>query len=383
MHNTQKRGAMEICIVFGTRPEFIKIAPVIQEIRKSSLERSHKIVVISSGQHESLLKDAIEAFDVEIDVDFELMLPNQSSGEFMSRAMASFNDYFKLHEVALVVVHGDTGTAAAAAISAHHHKIPIAHVEAGLRSGDLWAPWPEESNRRIIDTLATLHFAPTSQSHVNLVSEGHALSTFVTGNTIVDAIQITEKRITEGSLNVSSWIREIVETSAEPIILATQHRRENFGEPLKEVLRALNHLANEGARVVFPVHPNPNVKTLVEGILNSNDRIHLIPPLTYADLVYLLSQSRLVITDSGGLQEEGPTLGVPVIVTRDKTERPEGVASGSVLLVGTEFNKIIQSAIEILFNDQTHHEMSAAKNPYGDGTSAKQIIDLIEKQLIQ
>lgn len=238
MHNTQKRGAMEICIVFGTRPEFIKIAPVIQEIRKSSLERSHKIVVISSGQHESLLKDAIEAFDVEIDVDFELMLPNQSSGEFMSRAMASFNDYFKLHEVALVVVHGDTGTAAAAAISAHHHKIPIAHVEAGLRSGDLWAPWPEESNRRIIDTLATLHFAPTSQSHVNLVSEGHALSTFVTGNTIVDAIQITEKRITEGSLNVSSWIREIVETSAEPIILATQHRRENFGEPLKEVLRA-------------------------------------------------------------------------------------------------------------------------------------------------
>ena len=325
---------MEICIVFGTRPEFIKIAPVIQEIKKSSLMQSHTIVVISSGQHESLLRDAIEAFDVEIDVNFELMLPNQSSGDFMSRVMARFNDYFKLHEVALVVVHGDTGTAAAAAISAHHYKIPIAHVEAGLRSGDIWAPWPEESNRIIIDTLATLHFAPTSDAFLNLVNEGHSNSTFVTGNTVVDAIQITAKRIAEGSLSVSPWVREIVETSSEPIILATQHRRENFGEPLENVLRALNHLANEGARVLLPVHPNPNVKSLVEAILVNNEKVHLLPPLTYCDLVYLLSKSRLVITDSGGLQEEGPTLGIPVIVTRDKTERPEGVTSGAVVLVG-------------------------------------------------
>ena len=374
---------MEICIVFGTRPEFIKIAPVIQEIKKSSLMQSHTIVVISSGQHESLLRDAIEAFDVEIDVNFELMLPNQSSGDFMSRVMARFNDYFKLHEVALVVVHGDTGTAAAAAISAHHYKIPIAHVEAGLRSGDIWAPWPEESNRIIIDTLATLHFAPTSDAFLNLVNEGHSNSTFVTGNTVVDAIQITAKRIAEGSLSVSPWVREIVETSSEPIILATQHRRENFGEPLENVLRALNHLANEGARVLLPVHPNPNVKSLVEAILVNNEKVHLLPPLTYCDLVYLLSKSRLVITDSGGLQEEGPTLGIPVIVTRDKTERPEGVTSGAVVLVGTDYSRVIKCAMEVLFNDQLYFKMSTAKNPYGDGTSAKQIIDLIEKHLTQ
>lgn len=374
---------MEICIVFGTRPEFIKIAPLIEEIRKSSLEQSHTIVVISSGQHENLLRDALEAFDVDIDVNFELMLPNQSSGDFMSRAMAKFNDYFKLHEVALVVVHGDTGTAAAAAISAHHHKIPIAHVEAGLRSGDLLAPWPEESNRRIIDTLATLHFAPTSDALLNLVNEGHSNSAFVTGNTVVDAIQVTSKRIVEGSLFVSRIIRDIVEASVEPIILATQHRRENFGEPLENVLRALNHLANEGARVLLPVHPNPNVKASVETILKNNKKIHLLPPLTYCDLVFLLSQSRLVITDSGGLQEEGPTLGIPVIVTRDKTERPEGVASGSVLLVGTEYNRVIESAMEVLFNDQTHYKMSTAKNPYGDGTSAKQIVGLIKRHFTQ
>jgi UDP-N-acetylglucosamine 2-epimerase (non-hydrolysing) len=218
---------------------------------------------------------------------------------------------------------------------------------------------------------------------LNLQSEGHSHSTFVTGNTVVDAIKRTEKRIFEGSLSVSSWIREIVENSSEPIILATQHRRENFGEPLKNVLRALNYLSNEGARVLFPVHPNPNVKLLVESFLNNNERIHLIPPLTYSDLVYLLSQSRLVITDSGGLQEEGPTLGVPVIVTRDKTERPEGVASGAVLLVGTDFDKIVKSAMNILFDDQTHNEMSMANNPYGDGTSARQIIDLIQSYLAQ
>ncbi len=372
---------MEICIVFGTRPEFIKLAPLIQKIQKSSLVKSHKVVVISSGQHENLLRDAIEAFDVDIDVDFNLMLPNQSSGEFMSRAMAGFNDYFKIHQVALVIVHGDTGTAAAAAISAHHHKIPIAHVEAGLRSGDLSAPWPEESNRIIIDTLATLHFAPTREAYLNLLNEGHANSTFVTGNTVVDAIQITVERITEGSLQVSSWIREIVENSTEPIILATQHRRENFGEPLGNVLRALNHLANEGARVLLPVHPNPNVKSLVEDMLQDNKRIHLLPPLTYCDLVYLLSKSRLVITDSGGLQEEGPTLGIPVIVTRDKTERPEGIASGSVQMVGTDYAKVIGKAMEILFNDRTHNKMSTAENPYGDGTSSMQILDLIERSL--
>lgn len=374
---------MEICIIFGTRPELIKIAPIIQEIKKSLLEKSHKIIVISSGQHENLLRDALEAFDIDIDINFQLMLPNQSSGDFMSRAMASFNDYFKLHKVALVIVHGDTGTAAAASISAHHHKIPIAHVEAGLRSGDLWAPWPEESNRVIIDALATLHFAPTIEAQLNLVSEGHSHSTFVTGNTIVDAIQRTEKRIAEGSLSVSSWIREIVENSIEPVILATQHRRENFGEPLENVLRALNHLANEGARVLFPVHPNPNVKSLVESILKGNKRIHLIHPLTYSDMVYLLSQSRLVITDSGGLQEEGPTLGIPVIVTRDKTERPEGVESGAVILAGTDFDTIVKPAMDILFDDQTYNKMSMVKNPYGDGTSARQIVELIEECLAQ
>jgi UDP-N-acetylglucosamine 2-epimerase (non-hydrolysing) len=235
----------------------------------------------------------------------------------------------------------------------------------------------------LTNPLATLTvFAPTNDALLNLINEGHSKSTFVTGNTVVDAIQITSTRIIEGSLFVSSWLREIVESSSEPIILATQHRRENFGEPLVNVLRALNQLATEGARVLLPVHPNPNVKSSVKDILKNNGKIHLLPPLTYCDMVYLLSKSKLVITDSGGLQEEGPTLGIPVLVTRDKTERPEGVATGSVLLVGTSYSTIIACAREILFDDQAHHQMSTAKNPYGDGTSSRQIVEYLQKHLL-
>lgn len=372
---------MRICIAFGTRPEFIKLAPVIEELRKSALGVSSSVVIISSGQHKELLEDVVDAFDVKIDVEFKLMLPNQTSGEFLYRAIEMFDSFFKEVQVSIVVVHGDTGTAAAAALSAHHNRIPVAHIEAGLRSGDIWAPWPEESNRIIIDSISSLHFAPTNEAGINLEKEGHKNSVHVTGNTVVDSIKLTMEKINSGVIAISPSLKEILEQAKSPIVLVTQHRRENFGKPLEDVLRAIDSIANSGATILFPVHPNPNVKKLVESKLGRNANIHLIPPLSYGDLVYVLSRSRLIITDSGGLQEEGPTLGIPVLVTREKTERPEGVLSGSVRIVGTSTSMILNSALELLSNDLVHKKMSSQPNPYGDGTSSKKIVKTMESYL--
>ena len=282
----------------------------------------------------------------------------------------------------MVVVHGDTGTAAAAALSAHHNRIPVAHVEAGLRSGDIWAPWPEETNRMIIDSISSIHFAPTKEAGINLEKEGHKNSVHITGNTVVDSIKLTMEKINLGFLEISPWIKEILEEAKSPIVLVTQHRRENFGKPMENILNAIDLIANTGATILFPVHPNPNVKKLVKSKLGGNKNIHLTPSLSYSDLVYILSHSRLIITDSGGLQEEGPTLGIPVLVTREKTERPEGVTSGSVKIVGTSSSMIISSALELLANDHVHKKMSNQPNPYGDGESSKRIVKLLESYLV-
>jgi UDP-N-acetylglucosamine 2-epimerase (non-hydrolysing) len=357
------------------------MAPVIEHLRRSSLASEYSITVISSGQHKELLQDATQAFDVRIDLDLNLMKRNQTSIEFLYRAIEKFDEYFNEIDVSMVVVHGDTGTAMAAAMSAHHNQIPVAHIEAGLRSGDIWAPWPEESNRLIVDSISSIHFAPTKEAANNLIKEGHTNSVHITGNTVVDSIKLTLEKIHSGTLTVSSWVEKILNESKYPIVLVTQHRRENFGESLENVLKAIEQIANSGATIVFPVHPNPYAKKIVKSVLSDKRNIHLIDSLSYVDLVYVLSHSKIVITDSGGLQEEGPTLGIPVLVTREKTERPEGIVNGSVRLVGTSPSIIFNNALELLTNEHTYREMSNKTNPYGDGKAAQKIVNILSDYL--
>ena len=372
-------GNKKAAIVFGTRPEFIKLAPVIDQLSRMNRLNRNQVDVISSGQHLNLLEDAQSSFLIKIDFDLKLMTENQTSLGFLARAIDAFNELFNKQRYRIVIVHGDTGTATAAAIAAHHNRIPVAHVEAGLRSKDIWAPWPEESNRRIIDAISSLHFAPTEESAKNLEHEGHRASTFVTGNTVVDAAIQTLGKLTDGSIFPSSEIEDLLHHITEPIVLVTQHRRENFGVPLLNILEQLKKLANQKIQVIFPVHPNPNVSKVIEEQLSKLSNISLIKPLKYHDMIYTISKSKLIITDSGGLQEEGTSLGVPVLVTREKTERPEGLIAGSIQLVGSNGEKIFEKSLKILTS--SHHElkMPLAHNPYGDGQASKRICTVLEK----
>ena len=377
-----KKSFAKIAIVFGTRPELIKLGPVIDQVTNSKRIFRDRIHLISSGQHLALLDDAKSSINIRVDFDLKLMKENQSSSDFLARSINAFTQLFLKEKYSMVVVHGDTGTAAAASIAAHHCKIPIAHVEAGLRSGDIWAPWPEESNRRIIDAISTLHFAPTEYSAQNLYKEGHRNSTYVTGNTIVDAIRKTHESLENGSIMPSVRIRSLVQTVRNPIILVTQHRRENFGQPLQKILLNLKELAKHHIHIVFPVHPNPNVSSVILEKLTNLSNISLIDPLPYNDMVYLISKSKFIITDSGGLQEEGPSLGIPVLVTRDKTERPEGIESGSVQLVGASGEKLLETALELLNIESKYISMATSVNPYGDGSAAVKICKILEEFLI-
>lgn len=365
----------QIGVVFGTRPELIKLAPVIQEFSLKR-EMNFQVVSVSSGQHRQLLEDALSAFEIEIGINLGLMKDNQTSLEFMSRALESFQRVFEKYKFAMVLVHGDTGTAAAAAIAAHHLQIPVAHVEAGLRSFDIWAPWPEESNRRIIDALSSLHFAPTMRALENLYAEGFRNSSIMTGNTVVDSVIRIEKSLRDRSISPSKEIKSVVDQRNRKRILVTQHRRESFGDPLLRILDAVEKLADSN-QVIFPVHPNPNVKDVVWNRLGNFENVVLIPPLKYIDLIYVLMNCDLVITDSGGLQEEAPSLNVPVLVTRDKTERPEGIDLGFAKLVGTDSTRIILEATKVLAGQCMQEEFSTLQNPYGDGKASQRIVEKV------
>jgi UDP-N-acetylglucosamine 2-epimerase (non-hydrolysing) len=378
---TQQPENKKAAIVFGTRPEFIKLAPVIDQLSNMNQLNRNQVDLISSGQHLNLLEDAQSTFQIKIDFDLKLMTENQTSISFFTRAIEAFTELFSQQGYRIVVVHGDTGTATAAALAAHHNKIPVAHVEAGLRSKDIWAPWPEESNRRIIDAISSLHFAPTEQSAQNLYGEGHRISTHITGNTVVDAAIQTLERITDGSINPSSELKNLMNRITEPIILVTQHRRENFGDPLLNILFEIKKLATQNIHMVFPVHPNPNVSKIIKEQLSEFSNISLISPLKYHDMIYLISRSRLIITDSGGLQEEGTSLGIPVLVTREKTERPEGLIAGSIHLVGANGEKILEKSIQILSSIKNNMSTPLVTNPYGDGQASKRICKILEEYI--
>lgn len=370
-----------ILVVFGTRPEAIKMAPVIARLRESP-EVAVRVCV--TAQHREMLDQVLELFQIEPDFDLDLMRPNQTLSDVTSAVLVGLDRILASSPPDLVLVHGDTSTTFATTLACFYRKIPVGHVEAGLRTGNMQSPWPEEMNRRFTGQLASLHFAPTAAARANLLTEGVSPSSvWVTGNTVVDALLSAVDRIERAPSLVEEinsqlpWLAD----RRHRVVLVTGHRRENFGEGTQNICRALLRLAEEsGVKIVYPVHPNPNVMEPVYGLLGGVPNIHLIEPMEYLPFVHLMSKAHFVLTDSGGIQEEAPSLGKPVLVMRDTTERPEALGAGTVRLVGVSEERIVGEAM-LLLNDSSHYQrMAAAHNPYGDGHAAERIAGVIEGQ---
>ncbi len=378
---------IRVLTVFGTRPEAIKMAPVVKALESNPEIES---LVAVTAQHRQMLDQVLELFELTTDFDLDLMQPNQDLYDITSRALVGMREVLKQCNPDLVLVHGDTTTCFTACLAAFYSMIPVGHVEAGLRTGNIYAPFPEEANRSLVGKIASLHFAPTPTSKNNLLSENISdFSIFVTGNTVIDALLMTRKKIE--SFDNQYWSKFFNDSTINSIrnrsgrfILITGHRRENFGQGFIDFCNALKNIAldNPSWLLVYPVHLNPNVQKPVNAILNETKNILLINPIDYLPFVWLLNQCDLVITDSGGIQEEAPSLGKPVLVTREVTERPEAVDAGTVKLVGTDKDKIVNSTYEILNNPDVYESMSKAHNPYGDGNASQRIVDAILKKFI-
>lgn len=357
------------------------MAPVISRLKRAS---GIEISVCVSAQHRQILDQVLRLFDIWPDHDLDVMSPNQTLASVTSLVLMGVSEVLEKVKPDLVLVHGDTTTTFAASLACFYRKIPVAHIEAGLRTGDLQAPWPEEMNRRFTGQLATLHFAPTAGAKENLEKEGISPGAiWVTGNTVIDALQDAIGRISSDP-SIQAGLELSMPWLAKPwsrIVLVTGHRRENFGEGMEEVCRALRQLAFEpNVEIVYPVHPNPNVMTPVYRLLNGLPNVHLIAPLDYLPFVFLMSKACFIITDSGGIQEEAPSLGKPVLVMRESTERPEAVAAGTVRLVGANASVIYEEAKRLLADENYYATMAAAHNPYGDGLAADRIAKVIEGQ---
>lgn len=368
---------MNILVVFGTRPEAIKLFPVIHALKE---DPDFNVTVCVSGQHRQMLDQVLQLARIEPDIDLDIMRANQSLPDVTTRILKGLDEVLTEVSPDRVMVQGDTTTAMAAAMAAYYRKIPVDHVEAGLRSGDIYSPWPEEVNRKLVGTIASLHFAPTPRAANALLEEnvpGDRI--FVTGNTVIDALLDTKGRIGDFADACRSIDAQLLDPGENRrIILVTAHRRENFDGGMQRIACALRILAErEDAIIAFPVHPNPNVIEPMRTIIGDHPRIRLLPPLDYVPFVYLLSRAHLVLTDSGGLQEEAPALGKPVLVMRTTTERPEGIETGTALLVGTEANRIVLEAMRLLDDRQHYERMSRAHNPFGDGQASHRIVHIL------
>lgn len=369
---------LKVLAVFGTRPEAIKMAPVVKAL---SVDPFFEAKVCVTAQHREMLDQVLEIFAIQPDFDLNLMKPGQDLSDITCNVLLGMRTIYQQWKPDIILVHGDTTTTLAASLSAYYAKIPVAHVEAGLRTHDKYSPWPEEMNRCIAGAVADIHFAPTEQAHANLLREGvDAASIHITGNTVIDSLLDVAKRVkSDARVSAEMASRFDFLQSDKNIILVTGHRRENFGSGFENICHALREIAARGdVQVVFPVHLNPNVQQPVQRILSGVDSLHLIPPQDYLPFVYLMQRSRLVITDSGGVQEEAPSLGKPVLVMRDTTERPEAVDAGTVKLVGTDCNTIIREACHLLDNQEAYLQMSRAHNPYGDGLAAMRIKEILK-----
>ena len=361
-----------ICIILGTRPEAIKLAPVIQVFQRSPLFNTF---VILTGQHREMVEQVMQLFDLKADRDLEIMLPKQSLSDITCRSLRGLETLFQQIQPSLVLVQGDTTTAFAATLAAFYQKIPVGHVEAGLRTGDLLDPYPEEANRRLISQLSQLHFAPTQLAAENLQRSGVLGEIHQTGNTVIDALLSVAKRQPDCNIKGLDWDKYRV-------LLATVHRRENWGEPLEGIAQAfLQILENPDTALLLPLHRNPIVREPLQALLGGHPRIFLTDPLDYAELVGAIGRSHLLLTDSGGLQEEAPSLGKPVLVLRKTTERPEAVAAGTAKLVGTDPKEIVAAATELLSNRDAYEKMATAINPFGDGCAAERIFQIVEDYL--
>ncbi|HGF7903910.1 TPA: non-hydrolyzing UDP-N-acetylglucosamine 2-epimerase [Enterococcus faecium] len=360
---------IKIMTIFGTRPEAIKMAPLIKAIEND--ERFESIVTVTA-QHRQMLDQVMDIFDLKADYDLNIMKDGQTLTDITSRVIKELDSVLVEAKPDIILVHGDTTTTFAASIAGFYHQIKIGHVEAGLRTWNKYSPFPEEMNRQLTDTLADIYFAPTMMSKSNLLKEGRPEeSIFITGNTVIDAMEYTIKQ---------NYSNELLDNLAgKRIILVTMHRRENLGQPMTNVFKAINRLVEkfEDVHIVFPMHKNPKVRKNAEETLSDSEQVHLIEPLDVIDFQNFSNNSYMILSDSGGVQEEAPSLGVPVLVLRDTTERPEGIEAGTLKLAGTEEDKVFEEATLLLSDKEEYEKMSQASNPYGDGNASERILDAI------
>lgn len=364
-----------ILLVFGTRPEAIKMCPLIMELK---MRTKFHVSVCVTGQHREMLDQVLEAFRVVPDYDLAIMKKKQSLTSVTCGVLNGMEEVLKTEKPDFVLVHGDTTTTFSAALACFYQRIPVGHVEAGLRTYQMDSPFPEEFNRQAVSIISKVHFAPTLRAKENLIGEGKRESTiFVTGNTAIDALKTTVRDDYTHS--------ELQWAESSRLILVTAHRRENLGKPMWNMFRAIRRVAeeNKDVKVIYPVHMNPEIRKIAREVLGDNDRIHMIEPLDVLDFHNFMKRCYLILTDSGGIQEEAPSLGKPVLVMRNTTERPEGINAGTLKLVGTEEESIYQNFSILLQNQKVYEEMSEAKNPYGDGFASRRIVDILEKILNQ
>ena len=367
----------KIMVVCGTRPEAIKMAPLVKRLKSSP---QFDTTLCSTGQHREMLDQVMALFDLAPDIDLGIMQPGQDLTDITTGVMLGLRDCFNKNQPDVILVHGDTNTTFAATLAAYYHQIPVHHVEAGLRTGDLYSPWPEEGNRKLTGALAAHHYAPTLSSQQNLINEGISKSAIsVTGNTVIDALLDVSGQLENNTLLRQKLLSSLpLLDASRKLVLITGHRRENFGDGFEQICQAVAQLAaRPDVQIIYPVHLNPNVQEPVNRLLGHCDNVHLIPSQGYLAFTLLMKLSYLILTDSGGVQEEAPSLGKPVLVMRNTTERPEAVEAGTVKLVGTDKQRIIDAATELLDDDAAWKLMSQSLNPYGDGTASQRIIDTL------
>lgn len=379
-----------VMLVFGTRPEAIKMCPLVKEFQKHPTD--FETIVCVTGQHREMLDQVLRIFNVTPNIDLNIMKQGQDLTDVTVRILTGMRDVFKTCHPDVVLVHGDTTTSTAAALAAFYAQIPVGHVEAGLRTHNIYSPWPEEMNRQITGRIATYHFAPTPLSEKNLKDENAQGHIFVTGNTVIDALHMVVNKLQSDAALAAEQNKVLLDagydvtrlTNGKKLVLITGHRRENFGDGFIRMVTAMKDLSEKYTDVdfVYPMHLNPNVRKPIHEVFGedlSRPNFFFIEPLQYLEFVYLMSKANIVLTDSGGIQEEAPGLGKPVLVMRDTTERPEALESGTVHLVGTDYDKIVTEVSTLLNDDVAYKKMSQAVNPYGDGKACERIVDALKK----
>lgn len=379
MEERQRRMTKKILSIFGTRPEAIKMAPVVKALDAHSGIDSRVCV---TAQHREMLDQVLSLFEITPDHDLNIMAPGQDLYDVTTRIMLGLRDVLRIEKPDAILVHGDTATTFAASLAAFYEQIPVGHVEAGLRTGNLYSPWPEEANRKLTGVLASYHFAPTATSQESLLKESVPENAIhITGNTVIDALLMVRDRINSDANLQAQLESDLPYGLTRKMVLVTGHRRESFGGGFERICKALAELAKKypDTDIVYPVHLNPHVQEPVNRILSDLNNVHLIPPQDYLPFVSLMSRAHIILTDSGGIQEEAPSLGKPVLVMRDTTERPEAVAAGTVKLVGTKTESIVTAVSGLLTDSNAWEEMSHAHNPYGDGEASRRIASILVK----